>query len=427
MTLTPLGQKIAFRRLNSVHSGVTSSTTVSKRLGLTKGDDSEWKNWWERTNAEAGKHLMFLKKTHRGIGLAFFNWILWHYFQGKESHGEKKWHQFSLMVSGKMFGIFNITTVKALMEFRQFRNKPWNYVRISNVPLLLNHTDFPTDPEKLYTVQNCQILAHGMKQTVHGVTLTWAWWWLQIENPHSWRGCCQSSQCPSLWRTASWTAAACKSGWSGRAATRDVHLGRWSAAPASEKTGGSGCSPSERELSTGDTAARVESEVSTRKSHFQHKKNDVPWKYLAAAPWRWCNPSGLCHTAGTAPSTSAWSPTVPRSRTRLFCQTVSCQTCLTRKTMWGKNIHSPWVSTMLFTIPICPPQTEEKWEVSFSVQAHHPSHAEPCVLESHAWDYCNDTSVAGNVQNKHHLEFFSAQLYSSSSSRAFVWPSSCWR
>lgn len=75
-----------------------------------------------------------LKKKHRGIGLAFF--LIGCYcitFKAKkvmEKHGTS----FTLVVNGKMFGIFNINAVKILMEFRQFRNKPWKYVRISNIP-----------------------------------------------------------------------------------------------------------------------------------------------------------------------------------------------------------------------------------------------------------------------------------------------------
>lgn len=78
--------------------------------------------------------------------------------------------------------------------------------------------------------------------------LTLAWWRLRPESPRNWAARCPSCQCPSPGRPASWTAAACTPGWSGLAGFRDVGLALWSAAPATRRTGGWGCSPSGPEL-----------------------------------------------------------------------------------------------------------------------------------------------------------------------------------
>lgn len=128
----------------------------------------------------------------------------------------------------------------------------WNsssYVKINTVPLLLKHSDryWSIVTGHGLTVKNT-ICTWNETETVCGGTLTWARWWPQTGNPHSWCGCCQSLPCPSPCRTPSWTGAACTPEWSGPTACRDVHLGRRSAASASEKTGGSGCSPFEQEL-----------------------------------------------------------------------------------------------------------------------------------------------------------------------------------
>lgn len=88
--------------------------------------------------------------------------------------------------------------------------------------------------------------------TVSGMRLTWAWRWPQTGNPHSWCECCPSWPCPSPWTPASWLGAGCTPGWSGPAGCRVVCLACWSAAPASQKTGDSGCSPSELGLRRGE-------------------------------------------------------------------------------------------------------------------------------------------------------------------------------
>lgn len=234
-----------------------------------------------------------------------------------------------------------------------------------------------------------------MKQTVHGVTLTWAWWWLQTGNPRSWRGCCQSSQCPSLWRTASWTAAACKPEWSGPAASRDVRLGRWSAEPASEKTGGSGCSPSERELRTGDRKARVESELSTRKSFFSTKRMTCPGNTLLQL-------HGTDRTwVVSVKLLEQHSPPlheVPQCREAEHVY--SARPCLVKHVWWGrqcrKNIHSLRFSTMLFTI-LFKQRTNGRYIFPCK---HTIDHTRSRVLKSHTLDYGNATLVAWNVQNE---------------------------
>lgn len=101
--------------------------------------------------------------------------------------------------------------------------------------------------------------------------------------------------------------------------------------------------------------------------------------YLAAAPWRWWSRSGLCRAAGTALSTAAWSPTEPRSRTRLFCPTASCRTCLTRKDL------EQWRSVSL---------SRQTRGVFFRASGaiHH-------TRMSHTLDYGHDTLVRWNVQN----------------------------
>ena len=81
--------------------------------------------------------------------------------------------------------------------------------------------------------------------------LTWAWWWPRRWNPRSWVGRCPSWSCPSPWRPASCSAAGCTPGWSGPAGCQVVSPAGWSAAPASQKTGDWGCSPSERGLRRG--------------------------------------------------------------------------------------------------------------------------------------------------------------------------------
>lgn len=86
---------------------------------------------------------------------------------------------------------------------------------------------------------------------VSGMRLTWAWWRPRRGNPHSWGGCCPSWMCLSPWRPASWPGAGCTPGWSGPDECRVVRLARRSVAPMSQKTGDSGCSPSERGLRRG--------------------------------------------------------------------------------------------------------------------------------------------------------------------------------
>ncbi len=120
------------------------------------------------------------------------------------------------------------------------------------------------------------------------------------------------------------------------------------------------------------------SHIQTKWKHFKHThKQD----YLAGAPCHWYSPSGLCHTAETALSTAAWSPTVLRSQTRPFDPTVSCQTCLT-----GKTNHSALstnkTKSLFFGNPC---RTEHKCEV-YSLHAlskpivHHRG-SSPCFIE----------------------------------------------
>lgn len=221
--------------------------------------------------------------------------------------------------------------------------------------------------------------------------LTWAWWWLQTGNPRSWRGCCQSWQCLSLWRTASWTAAACKPEWSGPAAYRDGRLGRWSAAPASEKTGGSGCSPSERELRTGDREARV----STRKSSFSTKKMTCPGNTLLQL-----HGTDRTWVVSVILLEQRSPPLHEVPQCREAKHVYSARPCLV-KHVWrgrqcGKNIHSPRLSTMLFTIPF---KHRTNGRCIFPCK-HTIHHARGRVPKPHAFDYGIDTLVAGNVQTE---------------------------
>lgn len=242
-------------------------------------------------------------------------------------------------------------------------------------------------------------------KTVPGVALTWAWWRLQTGNPRSWCGCCRSSWCPSLGRTASWTAAACKPEWSGPAACRDVRLARRSAAPASGKTGGSGCSPSERELRTGDRKDKSGVWPVNTQACFsaQKKKNNS----------KTCPGNTLLQLHGTD---RTWvvsvilleqrSPPLHEVPQRREAEHVySARPCLVKHVWWGRQCGGKTFTrtapTRLFTILF---QTRGQMGGVFFPRKRAIHHARS---RSHA--LCVTVTallVAGNVQNKtKHLRF----------------------
>lgn len=119
--------------------------------------------------------------------------------------------------------------------------------------------------------------------------------------------------------------------------------------------------------------------------------------HLAAALCHWYSQTGLCHTAEKVLSTAAWSPTVLRSQTRPFGLTVSCQTCLT-----GKTIHSTFSSnktqTMLFGYSC---ETERKYEPCFVFVffAHHSSPWILLYLKVAYWSHTFHIMVMGHVSH----------------------------